>query len=191
MVHLINNKLTMIKIKQYNKAWIGIGISNTYISILKNLRKILKDNNFSKVIIMVANKINNRYNNQNNKELENKLLKLANKIELNGCEIKVIDWSYLDKNEEYLKILKKYEQLFNNDLNFKKDVETLVIKNRSKLKTKEEIDVATGYVLEEISSTIFFNEKEYVKIGPNKQEKLFDELSIKWGNMSKKDFDRF
>lgn len=180
-----------MNLKQYNKAWIGIGISNTYISVLENLKIVLKNNDFSKVIIFLANEINEKYNNQTNKKLENKLSELANKIELKGCKIKVIDWEYLDKNVEYLKILENMEKLFNSDLNFKKEVETLVIKNRSKLKTKEEINIAAGYVLEEISSTIFFNKKGYIKIGPEKQEKPFDELSIKYGNLSRNNFKRF
>ena len=44
----------MTNLKQQNKAWIGIGISNTYISILEKLKMVLENNNFSEVIIILG-----------------------------------------------------------------------------------------------------------------------------------------
>ena len=181
----------MIHIKQHNKAWIGIGISNSYISILDHLKRILSEKNFSEVLIIIADKIDNKYNNHYNTKLEQELFETANRIELKECKIKVVRWEYLRKNNTYLKILEEVKHLFNSEFNFKKDVQTLVIKNRKNYKNKSEINLKAGYVLEEIGSTVFFNKNGYIKIGPEKQEKPFDNLSIKWFNLNEADFKRF
>ena len=39
------------------KAWIGIGISDRYVPVLKSMGKVIKNNSYSELIIIIADKI--------------------------------------------------------------------------------------------------------------------------------------
>ena len=171
-------------------AWMGVGVSNQYIPVLEKLDKNIDCKKYSRLIIIIADKISFKYNSTKKNKLIKDLFKLASKIKISDCKVEVVGWDFIYNDEEYLDILKKYEQLFNENLEFKNEVLFLVEKNRNILKKDEKV-IASGYVLEEISSTILLNRKGFVKIGPETKEKLFDELSMKWSDLSVKDFERF
>lgn len=137
------------------KAWIGIGISNEYISVLKNIKKTIRNNGYSELIIIVADEIDYKYNSRERKQLVNNLFELAFKIKIPNCKLKVAGYKFLYSNKEYLNILKKYKNIFDKNSVFKNKVICLVKQNRQGLKNEKLIQ-SSGYVLEEISTAIFF-----------------------------------
>ncbi|MFH1456511.1 MAG: hypothetical protein ABIF17_00140 [Patescibacteria group bacterium] len=172
------------------KAWIGIGISNGYISVLKGLKKIIENSNYSELIILIADLIDIKYNLRNREHMTKDLFVLSSNIEIPNCKLKITGWEFLYSNKEYLNILDHYKEQFNKDINFKNKVLSLVKENRQGL-NKERQTNAAGYVLEEIASAVFFNKHNFTKIGPDQKEKDFDKLIIDFSNLTEKDFDRF
>lgn len=176
--------------KVLKTAWMGVGISSQYIPVLKKIDKNIDCKKYSRLIIVIADKISFKYNNTRKNKLIKDLFRLASGIKIKDCKVEVVGWDFIYNDEQYLDILKKYERLFDKNLEFKNEVLSLVEKNRNNMEENEKM-FASGYVLEEISSTVLLNKNGFIKIGPEMKEKDFDELSVKWSGLSVRDFERF
>ncbi len=172
------------------KAWIGIGISDRYVPVLKSMGKVIKNNSYSELIIIIADKIDCKYNLRDRKECVENLFDLASQIKIPNCQLKVVSYGFLHDNKEYLGILEKYRKMLDEDSDFKNKVISLVRENRQGLKD-ERLAQASGYVLEEISGAQFFKNKGFVKIGPDEKEKKFDKLIMEFSDLTEEDFNRF
>ena len=163
------------------KLWMGVGISNNYVQYLKKLQVFVTENYYSEVLLIFADEINKKYNerdkDQFSKDLFNFAKKLSNKLKDTKLILK--KWSFLSKNKGYLNILKHYTLLYKKDKNFKKDVLEVVLKNR-KIFSQGKEEKRANYVLEELSSILFFFRQGYTKVGPLEKEKVFDDLAKKY-----------
>jgi len=173
------------------KFWMGIGVSNTYVEILKKFPEKIKNKNYSRIILIIANEPNFNYNNHPKKQLAEDLFNLAEKIKnkIKNSKIEVKNWDFLSSNKRYQELFSKYKRMFKKNKKFHKDVLDIVEKNR-KFYSKEK-ERKANYVLEELSSIMFFAEKGFVKTGPNEKEKDFDNLAIKYPLNDKIAFERF
>jgi hypothetical protein len=160
-------------------AWMGIGISNQYIQILKSLENKINTKDISSLKLILADEINNKYNDREKGQLSKDLFNLANKLKIEKIKVNVKQWTYFSKNKKYLNYLKKYKILFKEDNSFKKEVLNLVKKNR-KIIEKKNLEKSANYVLEELASINFMSEKKIVKIGPKEKEADFDNLAKKY-----------
>lgn len=174
------------------KAWMGVGVSNTYTKILQNLYKTINDINYSEILIIIADEPNVKYNNNPKEQLAEDFFNLAKKSKhkFKDTKIEVKKWKHFSKNKTYQKILERYKEKFEKHKKFNKDVLSLVRKNRQFYSDGKEEKMA-NYVLEELSSIDFMNKKGYIKIGPKNKEKEFDELAKKHSDEKELEFERF
>ncbi|MCK5449524.1 hypothetical protein KAI32_01535 [Candidatus Pacearchaeota archaeon] len=154
------------------KGWMGIGVSNTYVKILKSLD--LSEFNFDNFLIIIADEINTKYNSRKKGQLSEDISNLSKKISLKGLSVQY--WNYFSSKKKYRIFLDKYRDLFINDENFQKDVLRLVKRNRK----MKEIKNSEGYVLEELASISYMAEKGFVKFGVKSKEEVFDNLAKKY-----------
>ena len=167
-----------------NKYWIGIGISNSYLEIIDELKIIIKKHDHDTIVI-IANQLTKKYNNKLN-------LKILKKIQrkLNTLTIKSFLYNFLSEKKEYKEILEKIILKFKNNEKFKEEVIKLVIQNRNDVNSKN-IQQRSGYVLEELAATKYMFQKKYIKLGKYKKEKPFDDLSNKYLSIPLEAFEYF
>ena len=157
-------------------VWMGIGISNGYVSILKSLHERLDDKGYEKILFILADEIDEAYNNRKRKQLVEDLFNIASKITIKGAVIRVEKWSYISKKRKFSKILSKFKNLYKNNGDFKKRVNIIVKKNICFMASNELIN-RSNYVLGELAAINYFSSKEIVKIGLKKNEEIFDNLA--------------
>lgn len=160
------------------KAWMGIGISNSYVKILKNM-PVGFLGKYAFLLLILADEINQKYNFREKKQLTQDIFNFANKIRIKGVEIKVKHWNFLSQKLKYKKLLKEYKNLFKHNVEFKKFVLKIVKKNR-RINFKGNEEIMANYVLEELASINYFSMKKITKIGPKNKEMDFDILAKKY-----------
>ena len=150
----------------------GIGVSNTYVKILRSLE--IFNFGFDSFLIVIADEINEKYNSREKGQLPKDLYNLAKKISFRKLSVQY--WNYFSSKVKYKFFLEEYRNLFINNEEFRKDVLKLVKWNRK----MKEIKDSEGYVLEELASISYMAEKGFVKVGVKSKEEVFDNLAKKY-----------
>ena len=179
-----------IRVERTKNIWVGIGIAENYLAVVKRLPKFADSEEHDSLLIVLADKLSKDYNNNLNKKLLSKLEEEAQKLSFKKTKAKVVRWEYFSKNKEFDKILKRYKELYRQNKIFRNDVNELVKSNRQGI-NKTQLEQRAGYVLEELASIAFQARKNFVKIGPEISEKGFDKLAKKFPLADDNKFDYF
>lgn len=158
------------------KAWMGFGISKYYEELSRNINQFISRKDFDELVFLVADEMHRKYNGSLNQKI---LLNI--KRNLKDLEAKVISSKELEENIPLESMKHKYKH--NED--FRSDVNFVVSKN---VREPKNIDLLAGYVLEELALIIYFEKKNFVKLGVSSKEKPFDLLAQKYFDLDKKSF---
>lgn len=157
----------------------GIGISNTYVKLLKNLPKKLDKRKYESILFILADEPDKKFNGRERIQLSKDLFNLSSKIKIDGMKIWVERWRYLSENKEYIKIFRKFRRKYFLNLKFRREVNKIVTKNRVYM-DRDDLTKRKDYVLAELASINYLSSKGITKIGPKEQEGVFDELAHKF-----------
>src|SRR3989344_2225727 len=163
-----------------SKVWMGIGLYQPYADKFRDYALKLKG--CPEILFVIADEIqtyNSLINDCTEKEMTRKILfNLGNSLKNEIGGFIVHGWDVLSANERFRTIRQKVFKLYGSNELFKRKVRRLT-SSKTGISSRDhmQIDMLTGYALEEISSIYYFAELGYTKAG-HQGEKDYDKLAV-------------